>query len=156
MSAPKGNKNNHKYKPEYARQVYQLCLMGARDKDLASFFEVHRDTIFHWAAMYPDFASARRRGKREADAEVAYCLFKRAIGLHVTKQKVTSSGQVIQYQEEIPPDVRAMKFWLKCRRRSNWSTNAQVDFSNHSNNPLSFLLPSAATNSEHDRSRQCS
>ncbi|ARR06938.1 hypothetical protein [Vibrio campbellii] len=84
--------------------------MGARDQDLADFFEVHRDTIFHWVSLHPEFAAARKKGKLLADAEVAYQMFKRATETSVRKKKVLSSGVVVAYQEELPPDVRAMEF----------------------------------------------
>ncbi|CAH0523982.1 hypothetical protein CTH30272_00134 [Allocatenococcus thiocycli] len=148
MAAPKGNQNNNKYQPIYAVQVNKLCLMGARDQDLADFFEVHRDTIFHWVSLYPEFAEARKRGKLAADAEVAYNLFNRAMGVTVTKQKVLSSGQVVEYQEELPPDVRAMEFWLKCRSRSNWNPSQQVELSGSQENPLAFILADIAKESE--------
>ncbi|HAS7010779.1 TPA: hypothetical protein I7289_08020 [Vibrio parahaemolyticus] len=148
MAAPIGNLNSNKYRPEYAVQVYKLCLMGARDQDLANFFEVHRDTIFHWTKLYLAFAEARKRGKLAADAEVAYSLFKRAIGTTVTKQKVLSSGQVVEYQEVLPPDVRAMEFWLKCRSRGNWNPSHQVELSGDHSNPLAFILEDIAKESE--------
>lgn len=148
MAAPIGNQNNNKYRQEYADQAYKLCLKGARDQDLAEFFEVHRDTIFHWVSLYPEFAEARKRGKMAADAEVAYSLFNRAMGVTVTKQKVLSSGQVVEYQEELPPDVRAMEFWLKCRSRSNWNPSQQVELSGNQANPLAFILADIAKDAE--------
>ena len=84
--------------------------MGARDQSSADFFEVHRDTIFNWVSLYPEFAEARKKGKMQADAEVAYQSFKRATGTSVRKEKVLSSGEIVTYQEALPPDVRAMEF----------------------------------------------
>ncbi|EGR1391765.1 hypothetical protein ACCF70_000685 [Vibrio parahaemolyticus] len=148
MSAPQGNTNNCKYKLEYAHQAYKLCLIGARDQDLADFFEVHRDTIFNWVNLYPVFAEARKRGKMRADAEVAYQLFKRATGTSVRKEKVLSSGETVAYQEELPPDIRAMEFWLKYRSRSNWNPSQQVELSGSHDNPLAFILADIAKESE--------
>ncbi|EGR3455230.1 hypothetical protein ACEQ2R_003349 [Vibrio parahaemolyticus] len=148
MGAPIGNQNNNKYRQTYAKQAYKLCLVGARDQDLADFFEVHRDTIFHWVNLYPEFAEARKRGKLAADAEVAYSLFNRAMGVTVTKQKVLSTGQIVEYQEELPPDVRAMEYWLKCRNRSNWNPSQQVELSGNQENPLAFILADIAKESE--------
>lgn len=144
MAAPIGNLNSNKYRPEYTKHVYKLCLFGARDQDLANFFEVHRDTIFHWTKLYPEFAEARKRGKLAADAEVAYSLFNRAMGVTITKQKVLSSGQVVEYQEELPPDVRAIEFWLKCRNRDNWNPSQQVELSGSQANPFAFILADIA------------
>ena len=148
MAAPSGNLNSNKYSSKYANQAYKLCLIGARDQDLADFFEVHRDTIFNWVSLYPEFAEARKKGKMQADAEVAYQLFKRATGAPLRKEKVLSSGAVVAYQEELPPDVRAMKFWLKCRDRDNWNPKQRVEVSGDANNPLAFLLADIAQESE--------
>ncbi|NOI69612.1 hypothetical protein F0246_04120 [Vibrio owensii] len=148
MPAPINNKNNLKYRGSYPLLAYKLCLLGARDQDLADFFEVHRDTIFHWVSLYPEFAEARKMGKLQADAEVAYQLFKRATGTSVRKEKVLSSGRVVAYQEELPPDVRAMEFWLKCRDRDNWNPKQRVEVSGDANNPLAFLLADIAQESE--------
>ncbi|WP_394212626.1 hypothetical protein [Enterovibrio calviensis] len=140
MPAPQGNLNNNKYKPEYAQQVYKICLLGARDQDLADFFEVHRDTIHHWSKLYPDFEQAKRRGKLKADAEVAYQLFCRATGTTVKKQRVTSKGEVIDIEEELPGDVRAMEFWLKCRSRQDWNPKQHIQLSGDALHPLAFIL----------------
>lgn len=148
MAAPLGNLNSNKYCSEYAKQAYKLCLMGARDQDLADFFEVHRDTIFHWVSLYPEFAEARKRGKLKADAEVAYQLFKRATGVTVHKEKVLGSGEIVQYREELPPDVRAIEFWLRCRSRDNWNTKQVVELSGSVENPLSFIMADIASNAE--------
>lgn len=37
-----------KYREEYADQARKLCLLGATDADLASFFEVNEDTVNEW------------------------------------------------------------------------------------------------------------
>ncbi|EJG2229780.1 hypothetical protein BS007_RS17140 [Vibrio parahaemolyticus] len=148
MSAPLGNLNNCKFKPEYAKQVYKLCLLGARDVELADFFEVHRDTIFHWCKLYPEFAQARKKGKMQADAEVAHCLFQRATGMTLTQQKVTHRGEVVDYQQELPADVRAMEYWLKCRNRDAWNPKNQVELSGSQANPLAFLLTEMAKEAE--------
>ncbi|PMN73760.1 hypothetical protein [Enterovibrio norvegicus] len=140
MPAPYGNLNNNKYQPEYAQQAYKICLLGARDRDLADFFEVHRDTIHHWGKLHPEFEQAKRNGKMKADAEVAYCLFQRAVGTTIKKQRVTLKGEVIDTVEELPADVRAMEFWLKCRNRQNWNPKQHIQLSGDAHHPLAFLL----------------
>lgn len=148
MAAPSGNTNNNKYKPQYPHQVYKLCLLGARDRDIADFFEVHRDTIFNWVTLYPEFAEARKRGKLAADAEVASKLYQRATGCQVKKQKVLSSGDIVEYTEELPPETRAIEYWLNCRQRDKWSKNQKIELSGDAENPLAFILGSIAEESE--------
>ncbi|MBY5948781.1 hypothetical protein [Photobacterium rosenbergii] len=148
MAAPNGNTYNNKYKSEYAKQCYKLCLLGAIDQDLADFFEVDRDTIKNWAKKHPDFAAARKQGKVVADAEVASKLFERATGCKVRKQKVLSNGDIVEYQEEIPPETRAIEYWLQCRNRDKWSPKQKVELSGDTENPLAFLLSEVAKDAE--------
>ncbi|MCG7587350.1 hypothetical protein [Photobacterium sp. OFAV2-7] len=148
MAAPTGNTFNNKYNPEYAKQCYKLCLLGAIDKDLAGFFEVDRDTIKNWAKKHPEFAEARRAGKMQADAEVASKLFERATGCTVRKQKVLSNGDIVEYKEELPPETRAMEYWLQCRNRDKWNPKQKVELSGDAENPLAFLMAEVAKEAE--------
>ncbi|HCE3035994.1 hypothetical protein P5E37_23850 [Vibrio parahaemolyticus] len=148
MAAPKGNTFNNKYQPEYPKQVYKLCLLGTTDQELADFFEVDRDTIKNWAKKHPEFAKARRNGKLKADAEVASKLYKRAIGCQVKKQKVLSNGDIVELMEELPPETRAIEYWLGCRNRNQWGKNQKVELSGDNKNPLAFILSEMAVEAE--------
>ncbi|WP_318451577.1 hypothetical protein [Photobacterium leiognathi] len=148
MSAPKGNTFNNKYRPEYAEQTYKLCLLSTTDQDLANFFNVNRDTIKNWSKKYPEFNKARREGKLIADAEVANRLYKRATGYTMAKQKVLSNGDIVEYQEELPPETRAIEYWLTCRQRDKWGVKNKLELSGNAENPLAFLLADVATEAE--------
>lgn len=148
MVAPKGNTYNNKYKPEYVEQVYKLCLLNAIDRELADFFEVSVDTIRNWSIRHPEFDAAKRAGKMKADAEVASKLFSRAIGCSVKKQRVLNNGSVVDYYEELPPDTRAIEYWLQCRNHDKWNSKQQVELSGNQENPLAFLLAEVATEAE--------
>lgn len=148
MAAPKGNAFNNKYRPVYAKQCYKLCLLGAIDQDLADFFEVDRDTIKNWSKKYPEFSEARKEGKMMADAEVASKLYERATGCTINKQKVLSNGEIVEYQEELPPETRAIEYWLNCRNREKWSTKQKVEVSGDSQNPLAFIMADIAKKAE--------
>ena len=91
------------YRPEYATVVEKLCLLGARDADLARVFDVSESTIDNWKAAHPEFLAALKAGRELADAEVANSLYRRAIG-----------------DGDRPPDVTACIFWLKNRRPDLW------------------------------------
>jgi hypothetical protein len=87
-----------KFKPEFVEQARKLCLLGATDDQLASFFDVATSTISKWKLDFPEFAEALKGGKVGADMEVAASLYKRATG----------------------GDTVAMIFWLKNRARDQW------------------------------------
>lgn len=114
-----------KYKSEYSEQAYKLCLLGARNEDLAKFFGINTKTIYNWQATIEEFAEALRQGKEHADAAVAESLFKRALGYNYTSQKVvlnksTKLHETVEYEAHQPSDTVACIFWLKNRRPDLW------------------------------------
>jgi len=112
-----------KYKEEYPKQAYKLCLIGATDAQLANFFEVNPDTIYEWKKVHEEFSESLKRGKAVADGEVAKSLFHRAKGyshkdVHVSNYqgKITLTELTKRY----PPDTTACIFWLKNRQSEMW------------------------------------
>ena len=92
------------YKKEYAEQALRLCLLGATDQEMAGFFSVSEQTINTWKGKHPSFLESIRKGKIEADANVAERLYERAIG----------------------SDFQSMALWLKNRRPSNWRETRHI------------------------------
>lgn len=121
-----------KYKPQYARQAYKLCLLGATDAQLADFFEVNESTINDWKKRQEPFFQALKKGKAIADAQIAEALFKRAKGyshrdVHISNYK----GQITitKLTKHYPPDTTAAIFWLKNRKPEAWRDKQEVEHS---------------------------
>lgn len=124
------------FKQEYVKQVYQLCLLGATDKDIADFFSVTEQTINNWKNDFPEFFESLREGKEIADMHIANKLYNRAEGAIINtqqafklKKKYTDENgnkiedevvEVVDLQQELPPDTTAMIFWLKNRKSTKW------------------------------------
>lgn len=117
-----------KYEPEFAVQVYKLCLLGATEPEIASFFEVCLATVSNWKNDYPEFLDAMRDGKIKADAHIASKLYSRAGGAEWEEEQVIKIkvGQfeerveVIKVKRSAPPDTTAAIHWLNNRRSGNW------------------------------------
>lgn len=119
-----------KYKDEYDEQVYKLCLLGAIDEELADFFNVCVATINNWKKTEPQFLASIKRGKKQADSEVAQKLFKRATGYTHPEEKVfCNDGQIITHDttKRYPPDTTACIFWLKNRQPDDWRDKQDID-----------------------------
>lgn len=113
------------YKKEYNQLAFNYCLLGADDEELASFFDVSETTINNWKLQYPGFLESLKRGKDQADAEVAQKLFHRAKGYSHEAVKifadVKGGGEmIVPYVEHYPPDTTAAIFWLKNRQKNKW------------------------------------
>ena len=113
------------YLMEFDELVFKLCLLGCTDAELAETFGVAESTLNLWKKDYPAFSESLRRGKEHADGEVAYGMYRRAIGCTVPEAKVffdSKRGKVVVHEMEkhYPPDPGAAMNWLKNRRGHDW------------------------------------
>ena len=123
------------YQPHIAEEAYRLCLLGARDIDLAGCFGVSVTTISNWKLAHVEFLEAITRGKHQADGFIACALYERAKGAEwqeevAVKYKVSRDKEavkVITVTRRVPPDTPACIFWLKNRQRKAWRD--KVDYS---------------------------
>ena len=119
-----------KYKPEYAELAYKFCLLGATDADLARFFEVEEKTVNNWKEEYPEFLQSIKRGKEQADAEIAQKLYHRAKGYEHEEDKIFQyEGEpvIVPTTKHYPPDPTSMIFWLKNRQPQKWRDRQEVE-----------------------------
>ena len=117
-----GEKNS-KYKPEYDELAYNYCLLGATDKEIASFMDVTEQTINNWKHDHPTFFESLKAGKGEADARVAKALFSRALGYEHEEDDIKAvNGEIVITPtiKHYPPDPTSMIFWLKNRQPKLW------------------------------------
>jgi len=127
------------YRDEYAKQVMNLCRLGATDQDVANSFGVSNTTVTRWKQAHPEFMEALRRGKIQADANVANRLYQRATGYTHTDYKVfREKGEsiTVPYRRHYPPDVLACIFWLKNRRPDLWRDKVSAEISGPEDGPI--------------------
>lgn len=130
-----------RYKQEYCVQAYKLCLLGSTDKQMADFFGVAESTINKWKLDHPEFSESIKKGKEIADMEIANSLFERAKGAKVKKKQAIKLKRVeynmgrrvleeerieiVDVEEELPPDTTSAIFWLKNRNPDQWRDKQQ-------------------------------
>lgn len=107
-----------KYSKEIAEKAYLLALLGLTDKEMIRFFDITEQTWYNWLNRSPSFREALAKGKIEADANVAYRMYKRATGYEY-QEEVTHviDGKVVKTKvtKHLPPNPTAFIFWLKNR-----------------------------------------
>ncbi len=121
-----------KFKAEYVEQAKKLAQLGATDKEIADFFEVHEATLNRWKAEHPAFCESLKVGKAEADDRVERSLYHRATGYkHEAVKMFQAGGMVLRedYVEHYPPDTTACIFWLKNRRPDLWRDKVSAELS---------------------------
>lgn len=117
------------YKQEYADLAFKFCLMGATNEKLAEFFDVAVSTVSLWMVEHEEFSDAIKKGRAEADAEVAHALYHRAKGYSHPAVKIfadpkTGVEKIVDYTEHYPPDTAAAFIWLK--NRAGWKDRQEV------------------------------
>jgi hypothetical protein len=125
------------------RQVYFLALLGLTEIQMAQVFDVDHETIRKWRNKYPLFEEALRKGKMQADGEVAHALYQAAVGYKHRKtvvltnrvQEFDGDGKVIKawlepllvdVEERFPPNVTACVTWLKSRQPGVWRERINI------------------------------
>jgi hypothetical protein len=93
------------YRPEFAKQVTNYCLLGATNEELGRVFGVDERTINRWLVTKPEFCQAAKDGREVADANVANSLYRKALN----------------------GDTAAAFIWLKNRRPDLWRDKKEVD-----------------------------
>lgn len=114
-----------KYMPAYNELARKAALLGMTDVETAEFLGVAESTLHLWKLEHPKFSESLYAGKERADAEVAAALYSTATGgLTVTeiREEPDAEGNIVTKRviRELPPDVRAQKFWLINRRPADF------------------------------------
>lgn len=132
------------YKKDYDEQARKYCLLGATDKDLAEFFEVEESTLNNWKKAHPSFLESIKKGKAQADANVADRLYQRAMGYEHDDVHVSNyQGEVslTPIRKIYAPDPTAAIFWLKNRQAKQWRDKIVQEHTDpNGGNPFSALL----------------
>ncbi len=125
------------YKEEYNEQAYKLCLLGATDAQVADFLGIAESTLNNWKHAHPKFMESLKRGKIQADAEVAEALFHRAKGYSHQEDKILSvkdeNGEplIVPTIKHYPPDTAAAFIWLKNRTKylgeNQWKDKTETE-----------------------------
>jgi hypothetical protein len=127
------------FRPEYVEKVFKLCLLGATDAEVASFFDVSEQTVNAWKVQHPKFLESMRAGKDEADATIADSLYQRARGYSHPEVHVSNyQGEVTltPLTKHYPPDTAAASLWLRNRQPKRWRDKVDHELSGPGGGPI--------------------
>jgi len=119
-----------KYSADYEEQVYKLCLLGATNRQIASFFNVSESTVDNWKIEHPEFLGSIKQGKDIADMNVAHSMYKAATGYSHKEDKIFQyEGEpvIVPTTRYYPPDIKAAVMWLKNRKSDFWKDKVDAD-----------------------------
>lgn len=141
------------YRHEFVERVANLAINGATDTEIADDLGVSLSTFKNWGVKYPEFRSALKYGKNQADERVERSFYLRAVGYERDAVKVSfdKNGLPIYapYREMVPPDPGCCIFWLKNRRPDQWKERVEMT---RPDDPLTELL--AEMRKQHEADNQ--
>jgi hypothetical protein len=118
------------YLEGFNEQALQLCLLGAPDQQLADFFSITEVTLNRWKNKYPEFSIALKRGKIQADMQVASNLYKLANGYQMSESVTTEKdgkATTVTTVKNYPPSLSAIQYWLRNRKKDNWNNKTVIN-----------------------------
>jgi hypothetical protein len=123
------------YDPRLVDKVYKLALLGSTEEEMAEIIEINHDTLYEWKKAHPEFSDAIKRGKHDADANVADRLYQRAMGYSHQAVKIfmpagAEEPVYAEYTEHYPPDTQAASLWLRNRQPEKWRDRQEVTGAN--------------------------
>ena len=100
---------------------------GLIDEQIATNIGVSYSTFKEWKKKFPDFSAALKKGKDVVDREVENALYKSALGFIYEEETVTNAGDVVLVKKYSKPNTTAQIFWLKNRKRNQWTDKSEVE-----------------------------
>lgn len=100
---------------------------GLIDEQIATNIGVSYSTFRDWKKKFPALSAALKKGKDVVDREVENALYKSAIGFIYEEETVTNAGDVVLVKKYSKPNTTAQIFWLKNRKRNQWTDKSEVE-----------------------------
>lgn len=100
---------------------------GLIDEQIAQNMGISYSTFREWKKKFPALSAVLKKSKDVVDRQVENALFKSAIGFEYEEETVTNAGDVVAVRKYSKPNTTAQIFWLKNRKRGQWTDKSEVD-----------------------------
>lgn len=127
------------YDDLYVDKVYRLALLGSTDEEICGIIGISLSTLNVWKSKHIEFMDALKKGRDDADANVANRLYQRAMGFeHDSEEIKVVDGEVerVPIRKIYPPDTTAAIFWLKNRQRGKWRDKVETGVTDKDGNDV--------------------
>lgn len=128
----KGHGSDGKFSPKMLVTIEKVARLGATDIEIADILGISVRTLYSWKHEHEGVAEALRAGKDYADERVERALYQRAVGYSFDSEKVMQyEGEIIRAdtREHVPPDTRALEYWLNNRKGYEWKSKVEHEHS---------------------------
>lgn len=130
---PKGSDT---YDPKYAEWCRRWAESGALVTEMIAWLKISSSVFYRWRSNHPEFLEATKAGSAPADDRVVRSLFERANGYEYTEEVAvkmrdgeTDWIEIVTLRKHMPPDTKAVSYWLGNRRHNEWRDRRSVEHS---------------------------
>jgi hypothetical protein len=137
------------YDPDYhPLMIWSLCTEDKTESEIAEALGISMGLLSQWKVDYPPVLEAIKDGKTGTNVKIERKLIERAMGYDYREKKIIQEldfrGNLVPVRMEIiekhePPNMGAIAFWLKNRRRDKWRDKWEIEHSGTVNNPAAAL-----------------
>lgn len=115
--------------PECLLKIEGWARDGLTDAQIAEKMGIRRGTLYDWCKKYTDISDTLKKGKEVVDRQVENALLKRALGYRYDEITMENGVETKRVTKEVAPDTTAQIFWLKNRKREEWSDRQNIEVS---------------------------
>lgn len=125
-----GKVTRYKLFAERYEVIVQWARNGLTKQEIAKEMRISTSTLNTWEKKCPDIVEALKEARAYAHARVENALFKKAVGFRIKRQQPVKKKvqdydgvgkkigeheeiELIEIEEEVPPDMGAIAFYLK-------------------------------------------
>jgi transposase-like protein len=129
------------YREEFAHMArVAVAESNMSQAKLATMFGVDKGTVTNWKKQHEAFAKALQEGEDAWKVQVVEKnLYRLCRGIRYTETKETSKGSYI-YKKFMPPNQKAIEFFLTRRAAERWPNKQQHDISGIDGEPMVFEI----------------
>ena len=128
--------NNNRYRREFAEVAAILIRHGLPEAEIIRLLAVNNQQFERWKKSHPELTAALQQPSAADRAENA--LLKRALGFQLSETSAEElidkkSGEILEVlkrrtiTKDVPPDVRALLFYLQNRFPERWDRTHAVN-----------------------------
>ena len=112
---------------KYTEWLTEEGLIQIEDEQIAQNMGISYSTFREWKKKFSALSAVLKKSKDVVDRQVENALFKSAIGFEYEEETVTNAGDVVAVRKYSKPNTTAQIFWLKNRKRNQWTDKSEVD-----------------------------